>query len=138
MNFVWKKIFLGGLGAGLVILAISFVFTIATQSIFGYDMASLAGMRPWEDPVMLLFFAHPWVLGFAMSVAFSKFKGSFSNTGLCRGKAFGLYVWLLAGLPSAFLVWTSMDYPAGFFVNSFVGSLVYMVAAGLVLEKAAA
>ena len=51
------------------------------------------------------------------------------------GKAFGLFVWLLYGLPSAFIVYSSMTYPIGFTVNSLLGSLLYLVAAGITLEK---
>ena len=70
-----------------------------------------------------------------MAIAFAKFKDSFKVTGWCRGKAFGLYAWLLAGLPSAFIVYTSMNYPLGFTVSSALGSLLYIVAAGITLEK---
>jgi len=69
-----------------------------------------------------------------MAAAFEKFRGCFRSKGLCRGKAFGIYVWLLAGLPSAFIVYTSMDYPLGFTVSSLAGSFLYMVAAGIGLE----
>lgn len=94
-------------------------------------------MRPFEDPLMMAFFLYPWILGFAMSIAFQKFKGSFKKTVWRMGKAFGFYTWLLAGIPSAFIVYTSMNYPIGFTINSLVGSLIYMVAAGIVLEKLA-
>lgn len=112
-------------------MALSYAF----QAIFNYDAVTLAGMRPIEDPICSLFFAYPFVLGFAMAIAFQKFKGSFKSKGLRRGQNFGIYVWLLAGLPSAFLVWSSMDYPLGFTLNSIIGSLIYLIAAGIVLEK---
>ena len=135
MQFDAKKIVIGGIAAGLAILVVSFIVDYVITALLPYDVLSLGGMRAKEDPLMMYFFLHPWVLGFAMSIAFQKFKGSFRSTGWCRGKAFGLYVWLLAGLPSAFIVYTSMNYPLGFTVSSLLGSLLYMVAAGLVLEK---
>lgn len=135
MQFDAKKIVIGGIAAGLAILIVSFIVDSIIVAVLPYDVLTLGGMRNPQDPMMLFFFAHPWVLGFAMSIAFQKFKGSFRSSGWCRGKAFGLYVWLLAGLPSAFIVYTSMNYPPGFTASSLVGSLLYMVAAGLVLEK---
>ena len=133
-----KKIVIGGLAAGIVIFVVSFIVDYVIVAALPYDVLSLGGMRAVDDPMMMLFFLHPWVLGFAMSIAFQKFKGSFSSTGWCRGKAFGIYAWLLASLPSAFIVYTSMNYPLGFTVSSVLGSLLYMIAAGITLEKLAA
>jgi len=129
-----KRVLVGGIAAGIVIFAVSFVADLVIAAIFPYDIFSLGGMRAKQDPLMVLFFLHPWVLGFAMAAAFEKFRGCFRSKGLCRGKAFGIYVWLLAGLPSAFIVYTSMDYPLGFTVSSLAGSFLYMVAAGIGLE----
>jgi hypothetical protein len=130
-----KKILIGGIAAGFAILVVSFIVDWLIGLAFPYDMFSLGGMRSVEDPMMMLFFLHPWVLGFAMAIAFEKFKGSFKSRGWCRGKKFGLVVWLLAGLPSAFIVFTSMTYPIGFTISTVVGSLLYMIAAGITLEK---
>lgn len=135
MNFDLKKIAIGGIAAGIAITIVSWVVYFAVLAVFPFDMMKLGGMRAADDPIMMLWFLHPFVIGFAMSIAFQKFKGSFDK---CRGKAFGIFVWLLAGLPSAFLVWTSMTYPIGFTVNSLLGTLLYMIAAGLVLEKVSA
>lgn len=130
-----KKIIIGGIAAGIVIFVLSFGISYLCQYAFQYDVLTLGGMRPVTDPIAALFFVHPWVLGFAMAIAFEKTKAGLGKAGMNRGINFGLIVWLLAGLPSAFLVWSSMTYPPGFTVNSVVGTLIYMVAAGLVLEK---
>ena len=135
MNLDAKKIVIGGLAAGVVITVIQWIIYFAVLAVFPFDVMSLGGMRAIDDPIMILWFLHPFVLGFAMSLAFQKFKGSFEKTGWCRGKAFGIFVWLLVGLPNAFLVYTSMTYPLGFTINNLLGTLLYMVAAGLVLEK---
>ncbi len=139
MTYYAKKIVIGGIAAGLVILVVSQVVSYAVMAVPGlyFDIFKLGGMRAKEDPIMALFFLHPWVLGFAMAIAFQKFKPAFKSTGLCRGKAFGIFVWLLYGLPSAFIVYTSMNYPIGFTVNSLVGSFLYLIAAGITLEKIA-
>lgn len=135
MHFDLKKVVLGGLAAGLAIFLISWAVSMVVQLVLPFDIFALGGMREAEDPLMAFYFAYPWVLGFAMSIAYAKFKDAFKVKGVRRGKAFGLYVWVLAGLPNAFLVFTSMNYPIGFTVNSVLGSLFYMVAAGVVLAK---
>lgn len=138
MSLDVKKMLIGGLAAGAAITIVQWIVYFAVLAVFPFDMMSLGGMRPVNDPLMILWFLHPFVLGLAMAAAFQKFKGSFAKTGWCRGKAFGIFAWLLVGLPSAFLVWTSMDYPIGFTVNSLLGTLLYLIAAGLVLEKVSA
>ncbi len=135
MKLNLKKIARGGIAAGVAIFAISFVFDYIVNMALPYDMLALGGMRAIDDPLMLLFFLQPWVLGFAMATAFEKFKGAFRSKGWKRGKAFAIYVWLLVGLPSAFIVFTSRTYPIGFTVSSLLGSLFYLVGAGIVLEK---
>lgn len=50
-----------------------------------------------------------------------------------EGQRFGLLMWVAVSIPQAFLVYSSMDYPVGFTIQSIVGSLVYMVAAGVTI-----
>jgi hypothetical protein len=43
--------------------------------------------------------------------------------------------WVVYGIPSAFIVFSSMDYPIGFTVNSVIGSLLYMLGAGITITR---
>jgi hypothetical protein len=52
-----------------------------------------------------------------------------------NGIALGLLGWIVYGIPSAFIVFSSMSYPIGFTVSSVVGSLVYMVCAGITITR---
>ncbi len=124
-NFDWKKLFLGGIAAAAAIFVVSFIADAIIAALFPYDILSLGETHAADYPFMTLFFFYPLVLGFAMSAAFSKFKDCFRSTGFCRGKAFGFYAWLLAGLPSAFIVYTGTSYPTGFAIRSLPGSLFY-------------
>jgi len=122
-----------GILAGIAIFAIMMIASLAAQAIFAYDAVSLAGMRAINDPIMILFFVYPFVLAFAMTCVYCKIEGILKGDWMAKGKQFGLLVWIVAGIPSAFLVWSSMNYPIGFIVNSLIGSLLYMVAGGLVI-----
>ncbi|MFH1663831.1 MAG: hypothetical protein ABH986_03420 [archaeon] len=128
-----KKFLLSGIAAGIAIWIISFVFDSLVSIAFPYNILELGGMRSIEDPLMLLFFLNPFVLSFAMTIVypFLKLEGNY----LSKGKTFGLLVWLVAGIPSAFIVYTSMTYPIGFTISSFIGSLLYMLGAGIVIAK---
>lgn len=126
----WKQFILGGIIAGIVIEIISYVFSWLTQTITNYNVMELAGMRPITDPISILFFVYPWVLGFALSFAFLSFQKSFQGTHISIGLKFGLLMWIVISIPSALLVFASMNYPVGFTISSVLGSLIYLLVAG--------
>jgi hypothetical protein len=123
------------LAAGIVMLVVSLVADAVVKTAFPYDVFALGGMRAKNDPVMTLFFLHPFVLACAMTVVYSKLGGALKGDPTEKGKKFGLLVWLAVSLPSIYLVYTSKDYPVGFHITNLVGSLFYMPAAGVTIAK---
>jgi uncharacterized membrane protein len=130
-----KTIVISGIVAGIVILALSMIVSTATQALFDYNVLALAGMRSVNDPVSMLFFLHPFVVGLAMAILYDFTKKSFTGTAIRKGIVLGLLGWAVYGIPSAFIVFSSMDYPIGFTVNSVIGSLVYMLGAGVTITR---
>ncbi|MDD5163100.1 MAG: hypothetical protein PHD95_02720 [Candidatus ainarchaeum sp.] len=129
------KIVLAGIAAGIAILIISMAFSYFFQAAFGFDVLSLGGMRAANDPIMALFFLHPFVISFVVAIFFEKTKKAFSGTATSQGLSLGLLAWLVSSIPSAFIVFSSMNYPIGFTLNSLIGPLVYMVIAGIIIAK---
>ncbi|PIU21339.1 MAG: hypothetical protein COT15_02880 [Candidatus Diapherotrites archaeon CG08_land_8_20_14_0_20_34_12] len=129
-----KEVLISGLLGGLVVLIIQQVAYYLVKMIWPYDILALAGMRAVTDPIMMLFFVYPWVLAFCVSIAYQHIKTAFTS---CKNKpmCFGFLLWLIIGLPSAFLVWSSMDYPISFTINSLFGSLIYLIALAYVIVK---
>jgi hypothetical protein len=130
-----RTIIVSGIAAGIVILVLSMTVSIATQALFDYNVLTIVGMRSVNDPVSMLFFLHPFVVGLAVAVLYDFTKKSFTGTAIRKGIVLGLLGWLVYGIPSAFIVFSSMDYPMGFTVNSVIGSLVYMLGAGITITK---
>jgi len=130
-----KRFLLAGISAGIVILVVSMVVGILVQLAFPYNIFDLGGMRAQDDPVMALYFLHPWVLAFAMAFAYDKFGGAIQGDLTSKGTTFGIIMWILVSIPSAFLVYSSMNYPIGFTLQSVLGSLIYMPLSGLVIAK---
>jgi hypothetical protein len=130
-----KKILVAGLVAGLAIFILSMAFSSLAQWIWDFDMMEIAGMRESDDPVMALFFVHPWVLGFAMAILYTYCGKALEGDFLSKGACFGFLMWIVVGIPSAFLVFTSMDYPVGFTVNSVIGTLIYLLVSGILISK---
>ena len=130
-----KTIVVSGIVAGIVILVLSMIVSTATQALFDYNVLTLAGMRSVNDPVSMLFFLHPFVVGLAMAILYDFTKKSFTGTATRKGIVLGLLGWIVYGIPSAFIVFSSMDYPIGFTVNSVIGSLLYMLGAGITITR---
>jgi len=130
-----KKVFIAGILGGLAIFVVWLIAGIIVQAARLYDVMSLGGMRAANDPIMLLFFLHPWVTGFAVAIAYSQFGKAFEGSATKKGVKFGLIMWLVSNIPSSFVIYTSMSYPVAFVVVSVAGSFVYMVTAGVVIAK---
>jgi hypothetical protein len=130
-----KTIVVSGVVAGIVVLVLSMIVSTATQALFDYNVLTLVGMRSVNDPISMLFFLHPFVVALAMAILYDFAKKSFTGTATRKGIVLGLLGWIVYGIPSAFIVFSSMDYPIGFTVNSVIGSLVYMLGAGITITK---
>jgi len=131
----WKPFLLGGIVAGVVIEIVSYAFSWLTQTFTKYNVMDLAGMRSVTDPISVLFFVYPFVLGFALSFVFQYFQKSPGEAPTSTGMKFGLLMWIVVSIPSAFLVYASMNYPIGFTINSVVDPLLYLLAAGACIGK---
>jgi len=130
-----KKFLISGFLSGIVIFVIWIGFSYLVQMFFPYDTTKLQGMRPMTDPLMNIFFLHPWVIGFAMSLFYPYFGESIASNYLFKGRLFGFLVWLVSSVPSSFIVYTTMEYPIGFTISQFFGSLIYMIMAGIMIAK---
>ena len=74
-----KKLAASGLVSAVIIFVVSFAVDFVVQRIPGlsYNVLSLGGMRSINDPVMILFFLHPVVLGFALAIVLAKLGRAF-------------------------------------------------------------
>ena len=93
-------------------------------------------MRSASDPVMALFFLYPFVLAAALTFAFSKLHSALNGDWKQKGKQFGWIAFILIGIPSAFLLWSSMDYPIGFTVSNILENFLALLAAGYLIAWA--
>ena len=130
-----KRIVVSGIVAGAIVLVVSMLISAATQALFDYDVMTLAGMRSVNDPLSILFFLHPFVISLALATLYEFTKKSFTGTLARKGIILGLLGWLVYGIPSAFIVFSSMNYPIGFTVNSVIGPLAYMLGAGITITN---
>jgi len=128
-----KRIAVSTIVAGTLILVVSIVVSTITQVFLKYDVLALPGMRSAKDPVSILFFFQPYVVALGLAILYNFAKNNFTRTMIRNGVVLGLLGWILYGIPSAFIVYSSMAYPIGFTVNSVIGPLIYMLGAGITI-----
>jgi hypothetical protein len=108
----WKKVLVAGIAGGILLFIAQFAFSILANLVAPFDIFAIGGMRRPTDPVMLLFYAYPFVLSFASAVVFDLVKDALPRS-CCGGAglAFGLILILLVTVPGMFVIFSSMDYP---------------------------
>ncbi|HLG34309.1 MAG TPA: hypothetical protein VI757_05460 [Bacteroidia bacterium] len=105
-----KKIIPAGLIAGAIMLAAGmftgFVFQLAVPSIRNeYQNANL--FRPWSDPLMSLYFIHPFLVGVIMAWLWSKTKDLIQGTTPGqKGMRFGM-IYFLISVPGMLISYSS-------------------------------
>ena len=100
-----KKFLFAGFAGGVVISVLSFIVDKIVQLVWPYNVLELGGMRAVNDPIMLLFFLHPWVLSFCLAYAYGQIKFFFPGDRAMEGQRFGLLMWVAVSIPQAFLVY---------------------------------
>ncbi len=95
-----KKIIVSGLLAGAAMLVVGFGVGYALMAVFptlAAEYANTALFRPWSDPIMSLYFAHPFVLGLILAWIWGVVKGVIGGAGwAAKGARFGLAYWVVS------------------------------------------
>jgi hypothetical protein len=113
-----KNILAGGFIGGIVLFVVNFVVSAIILAVAPYDIFSLGGIRPADDPLLVFFFVAPFILSFAAAIVFDLVKGSLHGTPSSKGAIFGAALFLIYTVPSLFVTFTSMDYPTGFYFEN--------------------
>lgn len=134
-----KKIIFYGLLAGLAMLIANFILSAILNYLFTalsseYNNTNL--FRPWSDPLMFLFFAHPFVLGVIWAWVWSKTKALFtSEKDYENGLNFGFVFWLVS-LPGMLISYSCFQISLTMALSWTLGILVQALIAGFVFSKA--
>jgi hypothetical protein len=133
-----KKIILPGLAAGIGMLGMGFLMSFLLNTAFPelsieYQNPNL--FRPWSDPLMSLFYLHPFVLGIVLAFVWERIKGLFTGTMLSRGFLFGFMFWIAATVPGMFISYSSFPISLVMIASWTINGLVQALIAGLILAK---
>lgn len=83
----------------------------------------------------VLFYTHAFIIAFALSWFWDRFKGLLKGPSILRGLEFGLIYALVALLPVMWITFSSLDITFIMVASWFVYGLFQAVVAGIVLSK---
>ena len=136
-NKTMKKIILSGLLTGLVL----FLASQVVSKIFGIIFPAINAeyqnpnlFRSFKDPLMLLFFLHPFLVGVLLAWFWNKTKSLFGENAK-GGAKFGLSYWVVSTIPGMFATYSSMPYSLAIVLSWTIGGLISAVLAGIILMK---
>ena len=131
-----KKILKAGLIAGIVLFVVSYgglflaitffpeVFVMYNNPLFNSD-----GSRD------ILFYLHAFIISFALSWFWERFKGLFMGSTLVRALQFGCVYALVALLPVMWITFSSLDITIVMVASWFFYGLFQAVVAGILFAK---
>jgi len=132
-----KKVVIPGIVAGIAMLIVGMLVSMAIHAIFPALAAEYRTMlfRPWEDPIMSLYFAYPFVLGLALAFIWDKVKELVSGGPLKRAVHLALGYFFISTVPGMLITYSSFPVSLLMVLSWTVSSFLQALAAGLVLAK---
>lgn len=134
--FTMKKIFLSGLIAGVILFVISYgglylsikffpdLFVMYNNPLFNSD-----GSRD------LLFYLHAFIISFALSWFWDRFKSLFNGSFILRGIEFGSVYALVALLPVMWITFSSLDITLVMVGSWFIYGFIQAIISGILFAK---
>jgi len=133
-----KNIFLTGLIAGIAMIVANMILNPIFEMVFPGLQAAYMGnpaFRPWQDPIMMLFFLYPIALGMALAWVWTKTKHLFAKSSLKNGLNFGMVYFFVAGIPTFLINFSSFTFPLAMIFSWSLMGIIDGFVAGLVLAK---
>ncbi|MFH1181745.1 MAG: hypothetical protein V1702_02200 [Candidatus Woesearchaeota archaeon] len=132
-----KKVLIGLL-AGVVMLIVGFGFNMLFDFVFPVAAAEYqnpAIFRPWSDPLMMLYFIYPFVLGIALSFFWAMAKGMFKGGVWERAAKLAFMYFIIATIPGMLMSYSSFQVSLLLILSWTINGFLSVFAAGVVFAK---
>ncbi len=131
-----KKVVLSGLVAGAILFVVSYgglylAIRFFPKLFVDYINPLFSSSRSRD----ILFYLHAFVISFALSWFWERFKGMFKGYYLLRGLEFGLVYAVIALVPVMWISFSSLDITIAMVASWFFYGLAQSVVAGIVFAK---
>lgn len=132
-----KKVVVPGLAAGAGMFLASMLMGIILGQVFPSTMKEYDNFfifRPWKDPLMQLFYVHPFVVGLILAWIWEKIKKIVKGKGVAKGVNFGLTYFLIV-VPGMLLSYSTFKISLLMVTTWTISVLFQALVAGIVLAK---
>jgi hypothetical protein len=131
-----KKVLIAGISAGIVLLLLSLVMIYTSIHFFpGITQEYLSPVFRPSGQSDWLFYAHPFVLSFALKWFWERYKGIFNGHFLLRALEVALVYGIVAMLPVLWLTFSAIDVSFEMTLTWFAYGLMQAFAAGTIFAK---
>jgi len=131
-----KKILISGLIAGCILFIVSYGGLFLAVKFFpGLFIEYNNPLFNSDGSRDVLFYLHAFIISFALSWFWDRFKGLFKGALILRGFEFGLVYSVIALLPVMWISFSALDITVVMVVSWFLYGLVQAIIAGLVFAK---
>ena len=120
-----------GLTAGVVVLIVGFGLNLLIGAVFpsiAQEYQNPAIFRPWTDPLMMAYFAHPFIVGLVLAYLWDKLKAK-------DALEFAKLYFIIATIPGMFISYTSFQVSLPMILAWIVSGFLQAFVAGLVFAK---
>ena len=131
-----KRFLIKGVAAGAALLVISYAALYLVVSLF----PSVA--EQYYDPVFsfegdkaILYFAHPFVLSFALAWFWRRFKSLFHGPFWWRGMEMGMVYGLIATLPAMWIIYSSLAVSLTLVLTWLLYGVFQAIVVGMIFAK---
>ena len=131
-----KKILISGLIAGILLLLLAIAALYIT--LFFLPNLALEYFNPAfksNETANMLYYAHPFILSFALAWFWDRFKGQFGKALWLRDLEFGIVYTIVATLPSMWIIYSAMSVSIEQIATWFIYGFVQATVAGIVFAK---
>jgi hypothetical protein len=131
-----KKVVTTGILASIVLLALSYAVLFVTIRFFPHLIEEYYNPIFWPgNDRATLFFAHPFVLGFALAWFWNRAKSQFTGAWWRRGVELGLVYAVVATIPSMWITFSSIAVSATMVGTWFGYGMLQAIISGLIFAR---
>jgi hypothetical protein len=130
-----KNIVVAGLTGGTLLFILLFGLNMIMNKLIAYDISKFNGMRPMDDPVMMLFFVYPFVIAFAAAYVYDAVHPALQGSVVQKGVLFGVILLVIVAIPSNFAMYTSMDWPVTFYIGNLIWAVIGFLLTGIIFAR---
>ena len=131
-----KKFLIKGILAGAVLLLLSYTALYLVVILFP-DLA-----EQYYDPIFsfdgdksILYFAHPFILSFALAWFWRRFKSLFHGPFWWRGIEMGLVYGLIATLPAMWIIFSALSVSLGLVLSWLAYGVLQAIVVGIIFAE---